>query len=83
MLSALSSFLGGSAFRTIWGEVSSYFQKKQDHGFEIERMKLQGDLEEVQHARNLAAIRLQADMGVKAIEAQRDVLHGGAHGVAG
>lgn len=82
MLSALISFLGGSAFRVIWGEVS-YFQKKQDHGFEIERMKLRGDLEEVQHARNFAAIHLQADMGVKAIEAQRDVLHGGAHGVAG
>jgi hypothetical protein len=72
MISALFSFLGGSAFRLIWGEVSSYFQAKQDHTYEIERMKIQGDLEAAQHARNLESMRLQADLGVKVIEAQRD-----------
>lgn len=72
MISALFSFLGGSAFRMIWGEVSSYFQAKQDHTYEIERMKIQGDLEAAQHARNLESMRLQADLGVKVIDAQRD-----------
>ena len=71
MLTILS-FLGGNAFRLIFGEVMSYFQKKQEHALEMERMKLQGDLEAAQHERNLASLKLQADLGVKVIEAQRD-----------
>ena len=72
MFSALFSFLGGSAFRMVWGEVASYFQKKQDHEFELERVRLQGAMEAAQHERNLAAIKLQSDLGIKVIEAQRD-----------
>lgn len=72
MLSALISFLGGSAFRMIWGELSSWAKARQDHGFEIERLRLQGDLEAAAHERSMTAIRLQAELGVKVIEAQRD-----------
>lgn len=72
MFGALFSFLGGSAFRMVWGEVSSFFQKKQDHEFELERIRLQGAMEAAQHERNLAAIKLQSDLGIKVIEAQRD-----------
>jgi hypothetical protein len=68
MFTTLLSFLGGSAFRMLWGEVSSYFQKKQDHSFEIERMKIQNDLDAAQHARNLEGIKVQAEMGVKTIQ---------------
>jgi hypothetical protein len=68
MLTTLISFLGGSAFRMLWGEISSYFQKRQDHKFEIERMELQGRLDAAQHERNLQAIKVQADMQVKVIE---------------
>ena len=42
MFSALFSFLGGSVFRMIWGEVSSFIEKRQEHAQEIERMRLQG-----------------------------------------
>lgn len=72
MISALISFLGGSAFRMIWGEVSSYFSKKQDHAQEIERMRLQSDLEKERHARDCERLRLQSDLGVKEVEVQRD-----------
>lgn len=72
MFSALFSFLGGSAFRMVWGEVASFFQKKQDHEFELERIRLQGAMEAAQHDRNMAAIKLQSDLGIKVIEAQRD-----------
>lgn len=64
------SFFGGAAFRMIWGELSSWWTKKQDHAQEMERMRLQGQLEAEQHARNLAAQRLQAELGIKVIEAQ-------------
>lgn len=70
MISALLSFLGGSVFRMLWGEIASWINKRQDHAHEIERMKLQAGFEAAQHARNLEAIRVQAELGVKVIEAQ-------------
>lgn len=68
MLSALLSFLGGSAFRLIWAELSGWIQERRDHKHELERMRLQEELDAKQHARNLEAIRLQHDLGVKVIE---------------
>jgi len=56
----------------IWGEVSSYFTRKQEHALEMERMKVQGDLEAAQHARNHESIRVQADLGVKTIQVQAE-----------
>lgn len=72
MLSALISFLGGSVFRMIWGEVSSLVNKHQDHKFELERMRLQNELDDKAHERTQSAIRLQAELGVKTIEAQAE-----------
>jgi hypothetical protein len=72
MITALLSFLGGNVFRMIFGELISYFNKKQEHGQEIERMRLQAELDAAQHARNLEAIKLQAEQGIKVIEAQAE-----------
>jgi hypothetical protein len=72
-MGALISFLGGSAFRMIWGEVSSYFTAKQEHKYEIERMQAQGELEAAAHKRNLESISLQADLGVKEIQVKAGV----------
>lgn len=71
-MGALFSFLGGSAFRMIWGEVSAWWTKEQDQKQELERMRLQGELDAAAHARNMEAIRLQADLGVKTIQVQAD-----------
>ena len=70
MISAILSFLGGSAFRMIWGEVSSWLTAKQDHEQEMQRMRFQAEQDAAQHIRNLEAQRLQADLGIKVIEAQ-------------
>ena len=72
-MSALISFLGGSAFRMVWGEVSSYFNKRQDHQHEMERMKAQDDADMKRHERDTARIRLQADLGVREIQVVGDV----------
>lgn len=72
MISALISFLGGSAFRAIFGEISAFVTRKQEHAQEVERMRLQEELDAAQHARNLQAVKMQADMGIKIIEVQRD-----------
>lgn len=66
-MGALISFLGGSAFRMIWGELSSFFTAKQEHKQEIERMQAQGALEAAAHSRNLEALKLQADLGIKEV----------------
>jgi hypothetical protein len=70
MLEALLSFLGGSVFRMIWGEVSAWQTKKQDHAHELERMRLQTELEDRAHERMQASLRLQNELGIKTIEAQ-------------
>jgi cytochrome c biogenesis protein ResB len=76
MFSALLSFLGGSVFRMIWGELSSWLNKKQDHEHEIERLRLQADIDANQHARNMEAIRVQSELGVKTIQVQAEAAIG-------
>lgn len=69
----LLSFLGGSAFRMIWGEVASFLQKKQDHAHELEMARLQADLEAGRHERDMARIKQQADLNVREITVAGDV----------
>lgn len=76
MIMSLLSFFGGSVFRMIWGEVSAWLTKRQDHSQELERMRLQAELDAAQHARTLESIRVQADMGVKTIRVQADAAVG-------
>lgn len=70
MFEALFSFLGGSVFRMIWGEVSAWYNKRQDHQFEIERLQLQAQLEDKAHQRMQDSLRLQNELGIKTIEAK-------------
>jgi hypothetical protein len=72
MISALISFLGGSVFRMLWGEISSFLTKRQDHAQEMDRLRLQGEIDANQHARNLESIRVQAELGVKTIQVQAE-----------
>lgn len=72
MISALLSFLGGSVFRMIFGEISSFLTKKQDHAQEMERLRLQAELDDKNHQRSLENLRLQAELGVRQVEALRD-----------
>ena len=71
-MSALISFLGGGVFRMVWGEVSHYFTAKQEHQQEIERLELQDKLDASQQLRVMDSLRLQAELGVKTIEAQAE-----------
>lgn len=72
MFAALFSFLGGSAFRLIFGGVMDFLNKKQDHNQEIESQKLQSQLEAERHTRDMARLQLQADLGVKEIQVASD-----------
>lgn len=72
MISAILSFLGGSAFRMLFGHVADYFEKRQEHAHEIERMRLEKDLDDARHARDCERLRLQADLGVREVMVQAD-----------
>lgn len=66
-MSAILSFLGGSVFRMMWGEVSAYVTKNQDHKHEKEMLVLQQEAEVNLHARNLENLKVQSDLGIKKI----------------
>lgn len=70
MLEALLSFLGGSVFRMVWGEVSAWYNKRQDHAFELERLRLQTEIDDRAHQRMQEALRLQSELGIKTVEAK-------------
>jgi len=70
MITSLIAFLGGSVFRMLWGEISSFLTKKQENTHELEMMKLQGDLETATHTRNLESMKAQAGLGIQIIREQ-------------
>lgn len=73
MFSAILSFLGGSVFRMLWGEISAHITARREHNFEIERMRLQSDLEDKQHERNMKALTIQADLKVQVVRVQGEM----------
>lgn len=68
MFSALFSFLGGSVFRMIWGEVSEFVNKSQDHKHEMEALRLQSDLEDKKALQELERMRVASELGIKELE---------------
>ena len=72
MFTALFSFLGGSAFRLIFGAVMDFANKKQEHDQEIASQKLQSQLEEQRHNRDMARIRMQSDLKVQEAKIMAD-----------
>ena len=68
MFGALFSFLGGSVFRMIWGELSEAWNKHQDHKHELESMRLQMELEAQKANQDLERMRVASELGIKELE---------------
>lgn len=73
MFSAIFSFLGGAAFRMVWGEISGYLKQRQEHKQQVEMMRLQAELDAGRHTRDLERIRLQADLNVREVQIKGDL----------
>ena len=71
-MSALLSFLGGSAFRAIWGEISAAWTKYQDHKHELAMMEAQEKIDAKSHERNLETLKLQNDLGIQTIHVKSE-----------
>ena len=72
-MGALFSFLSGSVFRMLWGEISSFITKAQDHKQELELAKLQASIANEEHTRNIEALKLQHDLGIEKVYVQQEV----------
>jgi hypothetical protein len=70
MIETLFAFLGGNAFRLLFGELSSAWTKWQDHRHELAMLQIQAEADAARHAQNLEAIRVQAELGVQTIRVQ-------------
>ena len=72
MISALFSFLGGSAFRMIWGQVADYVEKRQNHQHEIEMLELQADMDKVRHSMDIDRLKVSSELGIKEVVIKAD-----------
>lgn len=67
-LPALLSFLGGATARAVIGHVIEWLKKKQDHLQEMDRLRLEAELDAGRHARQQETIRLQAELKVQEVK---------------
>lgn len=72
MISGVISFLGGTAFRWLLGEVLGFFKARQEHQAEIERLRLQHEQARDRQVWQREAVKAAADAGIKVIEAQSE-----------
>jgi hypothetical protein len=82
VIETLLAFLGGNAFRLLFGEISSAWTKYQEHKHELAMLQAQQLADAARHAQNLEAIRVQAELGVQTIRVQGEAdvarIEGGA-----
>lgn len=69
-MSGLLSFLGGTAFRWLFGELIGFFKQRDEHKRELEMIRLQHDQDRERHTWQQEAIAAAAAQGIKVIEAQ-------------
>lgn len=67
-MTAILSFLGSAVFRWALEKLFNLAERKQDHGQEIERMKVQAQVDAEQHSRNLELLKAQADLKLDLIK---------------
>lgn len=74
-MSALISFLGGTAFRWLFGELMGILNKEQDHRHEQDMIRLNLEAEREKSALRTAEVRAAAQAGVTVVEAQAEAAH--------
>jgi hypothetical protein len=75
MFAGAISFLGGTAFRWILGELFGFLKARQEFKQELELRKLDREISKDQAAARKEEIIEAANAGVKIIEAQREATH--------
>jgi hypothetical protein len=65
------SFLGGTAFRWLFGEIIGFVKEREERKRELEMMRLNHEQDKDKHQWQQEAIAAHAAAGVKVIEAKR------------
>lgn len=71
-MSGIISFIGGTAFRWLFGEVMGFFKARQEHKQELEMLRLNHELAAQQAQWRRDEIAAQAAAGVQVIEAKAE-----------
>ena len=71
-MGGILSFLGGTAFRWLFGEALDFLKRKQELANELSMLQLQHQLDRDKHQWQQEAIKAQAELGIKVIEAKRE-----------
>ena len=67
-MGALFSFLGGSVFRMLWGEISEAYNKHQAHKQELEAMEMQFKLDAQKAQQEMDKLKLLNELNIKEIQ---------------
>jgi hypothetical protein len=62
--SAMITLLGSTVLRLIISSVLDRWKESRDHRYEVARVRLQDELAQKEHDRNLQALRVQKDLGI-------------------
>jgi hypothetical protein len=73
MFETAITFIGGTAFRLIFGSVMDWFKAKQDHQHEMDMLRIQSELDAQRHNRDMERIQMQSALAVKEIQVVGDV----------
>ena len=71
-MGGLLSFLGGTAFRWLFGEALDFLKRRQELAHEMQLMALTHEQDRDKHQWQQEAIKAHAEMGIKVIEAQSE-----------
>lgn len=72
-MSALLAFLMSAGGRLLLSYIADWFNKQQQHTQEMAMLKLQGELDDKRHARDLERMRLQNDLNVREVTVAGDM----------
>lgn len=67
-MTAIISFLGSAVFRWALEKVFGLFERGQDHKQEVERMRVQAEIDAAQHRRNLEMLEIQSRLKLDLIK---------------
>jgi hypothetical protein len=73
-MSAILSFLGGTAFRWIFGEVVGFLKAKQEYAQELAMLRLQHDQDRDKNQWRIEEFKAAAAAGVQVIEAKSEAM---------
>jgi hypothetical protein len=81
-MTAILSFLGSAVFRWLLEKVFNIVERKQDHGQELERIKVQAEVDAAQHLRNLEMLEVQSRLKLDLVKEEHRGAFDAAEGEA-